>query len=59
VVNQLSKNISYIIIIIIVKSFEAFTAAMFQVEVLWVVTPCNIVIGYQRFEEYAISIFRL
>jgi len=30
-------------------SFEAFTAVMFQVEVFWVVTPCNVVVGYQRF----------
>jgi hypothetical protein len=29
--------------------FEAFTAVMFQVEVLWVVTPCSIVVGYQCF----------
>jgi hypothetical protein len=29
-------------------SFEAFTA-MFQVEVYLVVTPCSIVVGYQRF----------
>jgi hypothetical protein len=26
--------------------FEVFTAAMFQVEVLWVVTPCNVVVRY-------------
>jgi hypothetical protein len=26
--------------------FEAFTAAMFQVEVFWVVTPCSVVVGY-------------
>jgi hypothetical protein len=30
-------------------SFEAFTAVMFQVEVYWVVTPCSVVAGYQRF----------
>jgi len=28
-------------------SFEAFTATMFEVEVFWVVTPCNVVVGYQ------------
>jgi len=32
-------------------SFEAFTAVMFQVEVFWVVTPCNVVVGYQRFRD--------
>jgi len=30
-------------------SFEAFTAAMFQVEVVRVVTPFSVVVGYQRF----------
>jgi hypothetical protein len=30
-------------------SFGAFTAAVFQVEVFWVVTPCSVVVGYQRF----------
>jgi hypothetical protein len=28
--------------------FDAFTAVI-QVEVFWVVTPCNVVVGYQRF----------
>jgi hypothetical protein len=32
-------------------SFEAFTAVMSQVEVFWVVTPCGVVVGYQRFRE--------
>jgi hypothetical protein len=32
-----------------VASFEAFTV-MFQVEVLWFVTPCSVVVGYRRFE---------
>jgi hypothetical protein len=31
------------------QSFEAFTAVMSQVEVFWVVTPCSVVVGYQRF----------
>jgi hypothetical protein len=31
-------------------SFEAFTAVMFQVEVFWVMMPCSVVVGYQRFE---------
>jgi hypothetical protein len=26
--------------------FEAFTAVMFQVEFVWVVTPCSVVVGY-------------
>jgi hypothetical protein len=30
-------------------SVEAFTAVMFQVEVFWIMTPCNVVVGYQRF----------
>jgi hypothetical protein len=29
--------------------FEAFTAVIFQLEVFWVVTPCSVVVGYQRF----------
>jgi len=39
-------------------SFEAFTAVMFQVEVFWVVTPCNVVVGYQRSEVHAAYIFQ-
>jgi len=27
---------------------EAFTAVKIQVEVFWVVTPCSVVVGYQR-----------
>jgi hypothetical protein len=30
--------------------FDVFTAMKFQVEVFWVVTPCNFVVGYQLFE---------
>jgi hypothetical protein len=30
-------------------SFEAFTAVMFQVEIPWAVTPCNVVLRYQHF----------
>jgi len=30
-------------------SFEAFTAVLFQVDVIWVETPCSVVVGYQRF----------
>jgi hypothetical protein len=30
-------------------SFEALAVVMFQVEVFWVVTPCSVVVGYQRF----------
>jgi hypothetical protein len=29
-------------------SSEAFRAVMFQVEVFWIVTPCNVMVGYQR-----------
>jgi hypothetical protein len=29
--------------------FPAFTAVMFQVEVLWTVTQCSVVEGYQSF----------
>jgi hypothetical protein len=32
-----------------VAGFEVLTAVMLQVEVFWVVTPCNIVVGYQCF----------
>jgi hypothetical protein len=30
-------------------SFEAFMTVMFQAEVFWVVTPCSVVVGYERF----------
>jgi hypothetical protein len=30
-------------------NFEVFTAVMIQVEVFWIVTPCSVVVGYQRF----------
>jgi hypothetical protein len=30
-------------------SFETFMAVVFQVEVFRLVTPCNVVVGYQRF----------
>jgi len=29
--------------------FEVYTAVKIQVEALWVVTPCSVVVGYQRF----------
>jgi hypothetical protein len=31
--------------------FEVFTAVKIQVQVFWVVTPCNDVVGYQRFRN--------
>jgi hypothetical protein len=30
-------------------SFEAFAEVMFQVEVFWVLMPCGVVVGYERF----------
>jgi hypothetical protein len=30
-----------------------------QVDVFWDVTPCNVVVGYQRFGDLAASIFRV
>jgi hypothetical protein len=30
-------------------SLGALTAVIFQVEVFWDVTPCSVVVGYQRF----------
>jgi hypothetical protein len=30
-------------------SFDVFMAVEIQGEVLWVLTPCNIVVGYQHF----------
>jgi hypothetical protein len=39
--NDKTRNLS--------SSFEAFTAVKFQVKVFWVVTPCSVVIGCQRF----------
>jgi hypothetical protein len=29
--------------------FEVFTAVKIQAEVFWVVTPCSVAVGYQRF----------
>jgi len=31
--------------------FEVFTTVKIQVEVFWVVSPCSVVIGYQRFGD--------
>jgi len=30
------------------ESFETFTTVMFQVDVFWFMTPCSVVVGYQR-----------
>jgi hypothetical protein len=30
-------------------SFEVFTVVRIQVDVFWVVTPCSVAVGYQRF----------
>jgi len=35
--------------------FNVFTAVNIQVEVLRVVTPCSVVVGYQRFRSHAVS----
>jgi len=35
---------------VVVVKFEVVTAMQIQVAVFWVVTPCNDVAGYQRFE---------
>jgi len=32
-------------------SSKAFAAVIFQVDVFWIVTPCNVVVGYQRFRS--------
>jgi hypothetical protein len=32
------------------KKFEVFTVVKIRVEFLLVVTPCSVVVGYQRFE---------
>jgi hypothetical protein len=36
--------------------FEVLMAVKIQVEVFWVVMPCNAVIGYQHSEVHATSI---
>jgi hypothetical protein len=41
----------------ITTSFEVFTAVVFKVEFLWVVTPCSVVVGHRRFGEHAAFIF--
>jgi len=33
----------------LLAGFEAFTAVKIHVEVFWILTPCSVVIGYQRF----------
>jgi len=35
--------------VIFEAKFEFFTAVKIQFEVLWVVTPCSVVVGYRRF----------
>jgi hypothetical protein len=30
-------------------SFKAFTTVMFQVDVVWIMTPCKVVLGYWSF----------
>jgi hypothetical protein len=31
---------------LLMESFEAFTAVMFEAEVFWVVTPCSVVVEH-------------
>jgi hypothetical protein len=42
----------------IIASFEAFTAVVVSSRGLWAVTQCSVVVGYQRSEVHAASIFR-
>jgi hypothetical protein len=42
------QNINFRMNCIWIASFKAFMAVI-QVEVFWVVTPCSVVVGYQRF----------
>jgi hypothetical protein len=37
--------------LLLFASFEASTAAIFEVEVFWVVTSCSVVVAYRRFGE--------
>jgi hypothetical protein len=32
-------------------TFGVFTAVKIQVDVFWVLTPCSVVVGYQRFRD--------
>jgi hypothetical protein len=34
---------------LVAMRFQAFTTVKIQIEILWVVTPCSVVVGYQRF----------
>jgi hypothetical protein len=34
-----------------ITRFEVLTAVIIQVEAFWIVTPCSVVVGYQRFGE--------
>jgi hypothetical protein len=31
--------------------FDVFTEVNIQVELFWIVTPCNVVVGYQHFRD--------
>jgi hypothetical protein len=39
------------------ESFEAFTGVIFELVVVWIVTPCVLVERYQLSEKHAASIF--
>jgi hypothetical protein len=46
---QLSIPLGKVPLKLIYTRFEVFKAEKIQVEVFWVVTPCRIAAGYQRF----------
>jgi len=50
--NDAESSLNYVILDM---SFEAFVAAIFKVEVCWVVTPCSTVLGYHVSEVHAPS----
>jgi hypothetical protein len=37
--------------LLIIARFEVFKAVKIKVKVFWVVTPCNVVTGYQSFRS--------
>jgi hypothetical protein len=41
------------------SSFEAFMMVISQVEVFWIVTPCNVVVDTNISEVHVASVFRV